>query len=137
MNYIISRSSNNIKYVIYKKNPNNTFSIFKEIEIKGRADVIDKKTLITEKGAITNISDKDLELLKSNISFKRHLEKGFIAIVSNEKDAKKIKDNGELEKSNSAQLTKEDINNDGDVEVDDNDNLEDFVESVSKKKRKK
>ena len=42
----------------------------KEIIIKGAANVINPKTLFTPDGAVTEVSDADLELLKKGIQFK-------------------------------------------------------------------
>lgn len=81
MPYIVSSLSADNRYAFYEKTSGNVLRVKKEILIKGGANVTDKKTLLTPHGAVTEVSEQDLELLKTNIGFKNHLEKGFLKIV--------------------------------------------------------
>lgn len=114
MAYILSSLSSDTKYCFWEKQGENIVAVQKEILIKGGANVADKKTLITPNGASTEVSDKDLELLKTNPSFKRHLEKGFIKIVETDNKYKAQEEAEKLDqKDASAQKTPEDYQKKG------------------------
>ena len=81
MPYIVSSLSSDNRYAFYEKTSGNVLRVKKEILIKGGANVTDKKTLLTPKGAVTEVSAEELELLKTNIGFKNHLEKGCVTFV--------------------------------------------------------
>ena len=114
MSYVVSRLVNSNIYAIYKKLPSGVNAIVKSIKINGKADVINKKTLITEKGAITCVSEEDLELLLNNPVFLKQKANGVVDVVKSENDAKKVIKDETLLKDFSAPLTAEDM---GDVKV--------------------
>lgn len=98
-NYIHSTASQDMNYPIYAGGTDRPQKV-KEIIIKGRANVVDPRTLITPTGAVTEISDADLELLKKSSAFQRHVARGFMRVMNeselNTKDMQK--------RDNSAQL---------------------------------
>lgn len=106
MNYITSKLATSVDYTFYTKNENGINIITDTITVKGGADVINKRSLETPQGIITELDDKQLEKLKSHPVFKTHLENGYIAILSTEKEAKKVET--ELKEDASKQLTPND-----------------------------
>lgn len=80
---------------LHDKAPNR---IARSVVIKGGANVSDKKFRITSPGVMTKVTDEELELLKNNVVFKRHVERGFLIIEN-----KKV----EVEKA-SSKMTKKD-----------------------------
>lgn len=72
----------------------------KEVLVNGGANVADK-FLITPKGAVTIVTDAELEVLESNPSFQRHKERGFITV---QKGASK----GDVEKAVSDMVGRDD-----------------------------
>ena len=98
-NYVHSTASADMTYPIYAGGTGTPRKI-KEIVIKGRANVVNPATLITPLGAVTEVSDADLELLKKSTAFQRHVQRGFMRVMTdselNTKDMAK--------RDNSAQL---------------------------------
>lgn len=107
--YITSRLSSGVDYAFYGKTPGGINKVEKTISIKGGSDVVDKKTLLTPQGVVTELSKDDLDLLKTHPVFKMHLENGYITINENEKAA--IKAGEKLEVDKSSQITDEDYEN--------------------------
>ncbi|MGN0016193.1 MAG: hypothetical protein ACI37O_02505 [Candidatus Avelusimicrobium sp.] len=114
MPYIISSLTADHRYAFYEKTSGNVLRVKKEILIKGGANVANKKTLLTPSGAVTEVSERDLELLKTNISFKNHLERGFLKIMetSNKYKAEETAEKMDA-KDKSAQRTPEDYEKEG------------------------
>lgn len=79
------------------------------ILIKGGANVINKKTMETPKGMITEITEEELEFLKTQYLFNFKLEKGSYEIVSNEGKAKEKIKKSTRKKDKGAQLTAQDF----------------------------
>ena len=82
-NYIHSTTSQPMEYPIYAGGTNTPTKI-KDIRINGCANVVNPATLVTPTGAVTEVSDEDLELLKKNPSFQRHVSKGFMRVMTDE-----------------------------------------------------
>lgn len=110
MPYILSKLSNSQIYTKWAQGQNGINHIAAKVEIKGGADVINKKTLETPNGVVTEVTDNDLDILKQNPDFIRHVEGGYISIIDNkiteDKAAEKAKD---MPKDNSAQKTPKDF----------------------------
>lgn len=104
--YIISRLAAGVDYAFYEKTPNGTNKVVKTISINGGSDVIDKKTLITPLGVVTEINKAELDELMQHPVFKTHLENGYISINENEKNIEKNAE--KLEKDKSSQIVEED-----------------------------
>lgn len=115
MAYIVSKASQDIEYCDWVKGRNGLFTKKLSVIIKGGANVMNKKTMETPNGVVTEVTAEQLKFLEGNSAFKRHMERGFMAICKTENDAKKKADkadkdeNGDKKKDGSAQLTKEDF----------------------------
>ena len=81
-NYVHSTASQNMVYPIYSEGQQNQAQVLKKITIRGKANVADSATLMTPTGAVTEVSDEDLALLKKSPAFLRHVEKGFMKVIS-------------------------------------------------------
>lgn len=104
--FITSRLASGVDYAFYEKGPNGINQVKKIISINGGSDVINKKTLLTPTGVVTELTKADLDELKEHPVFIQHLEEGYITINDNEKAADKAGE--KLEKDKSSQLTPED-----------------------------
>jgi hypothetical protein len=76
------------------------------VTILGGANVINKRG-ITFKGAVTEVTDEEMEWLQNNDAFKQHVASGYITIRRVEINADKAARDME-ERDNSAPLTPED-----------------------------
>jgi rRNA maturation endonuclease Nob1 len=81
------------------------------IVINGGAGVINKKTMETPKGVITEITAEDLKFLKTQTLFNEKVEAGSYEIVETEKKAKESSKRGKKDKG--AQLTAKDFEESG------------------------
>ena len=98
MPYVLSKLANNQIYTKYIKGAGNVNIPTVQIEIKGGADVTNKN-LITPEGVITKITADELELLKSNRDFQRHLEQGVVKYFGTEPKIEKTVQSMEKDKS--------------------------------------
>lgn len=107
MPYVLSKLSNSQVYTQYAKGQTDTNLnvVVAEVKIDGGADVINKQ-LVTPQGVVTKVSDNELEILKSNKDFQRHLEKGLVKYYNTAPKVEKEAD--KMEKDKSKQLTAED-----------------------------
>lgn len=91
-NYIHSTASQPMTYPIYAGGTDKPVKV-KDILINGRANVRDPHAIMTPTGAVTEVSDADLELLKKNPAFQRHVARGFMRVMNeselNTKDMQK------------------------------------------------
>ena len=111
MSFITSRLATSVNYTFYTKGANNINVVTDTITVKGGADVINKKSLETPQGVVTELTDEQIDKLKSHPVFKQHLKGGYITIVSTEKEAKKVET--ELQEDKSKQLTPKDYTKKG------------------------
>ena len=109
--YIISKMAANVNYAIYTKGARGINEVKQVITIRGGADVIDKKTLVTPEGVLTPVTDDEFAKLQDNLIFLRHLERGVLKVCTNERNAEKS--SVELTKDDSAQLTPKDYKKQG------------------------
>jgi len=109
--YIMSKMTANVNYAVYTKGARGINEVKQIISVRGGADVVDKKTLVTPEGVLTVVSDEDYAKLQDNPIFKRHLERGVLKISTNESNAEKS--SAELTKDKSAQLTPKDYKKQG------------------------
>lgn len=110
MPYILSKLANSQKYTKYVKGANNMNVAVKIITIKGGADITDKN-LITPQGVITQVTADELEILKENKDFLRHLDKGHVKYFATTPNIDKNVD--KMEKDKSAPLTPDDYTKKG------------------------
>jgi len=59
------------------------------VTIKGGAGVM-QKNLQTPHGVVTEVSDSELELLKKNTSFQKHMKNGYLKIEDKMRDMDKV-----------------------------------------------
>ena len=109
MNYVYSTGSADTVFAFYEPNLSGGGSVVRhKILIKGGHGVAGKD-LVTPYGVKTEVSDKELELLKNHVVFKRKVAKGFLTVVTGkaEDPAKVAADM--MDKDKSAPLTPEDF----------------------------
>ena len=106
MAFITSKMAASVTYAFYTRGANKINVVTDEITINGGADVINKKTLQTPNGVVTELTDDQLDRLKSHPVFKMHLENGSVAIFENEKKADAAGD--KLVADKSSQITPDD-----------------------------
>lgn len=105
--YIVSYESSSVEFPKWEKTANGV-NAKSAIVIKGGAHVLNKKTMTTPTGVVTEVSKEDLDFLKTQWLFNQKVESGSYEIVDGEKKAKekakvrKTKDKG-------AQLTAKDF----------------------------
>lgn len=109
MPYLTSTKSQNTEFPRYVKSTGGEWIVKGSVVVRGTANVIGNKTLITPRGAITSITDEELDFLKKNASFMRQVNAGFIAIHYD----KKLHTEDLEEKDKSAQYTEKDFRNIG------------------------
>ena len=81
MPYIYSTLSNDQAYTTYKDTGGNKPSgIDQQKVIKGKANVVDAKHLITPRGVANTVTDAELKLLNECPMFKRHKDAGYITV---------------------------------------------------------
>ena len=110
MPYVVSRLANSQVYTQYVKGVNNSNMPVKSVEIKGGADVTNKNLVIPE-GVVTQVSADELEILKANKEFQKHLERGYVKYFNIAPNVEKVSD--KLEKDKSRQLTPDDYTKKG------------------------
>lgn len=106
MTYIVSHESASVEFPKWIRTKTGV-DAKGSVVIKGGAGVIDRKTLITPKGVITEIEEEDLKFLKTQALFNEKVEQGSYEIVENEKKAKESSKKGKKDKG--AQLTAKDF----------------------------
>ena len=111
--FIVSRASQDNEYVVWETTKNGQKAVKKTILIKGGANVLDKHTMTTPNGVVTEISDEDYEILKEHTAFKRHMERGFMEVLKEEKKARASSKTKTNKKDGSAQLTPKDFEDKG------------------------
>ena len=110
MPYILSKLANPQNYTNYAKGVDNVNIPVESVYINGGADVTDKN-LVTPEGVITKVTAEQLEILKSNRDFQRHLEEGHVKYFGTAPNIEKHAD--KMEKDPSRQITKSDYEKKG------------------------
>lgn len=117
--FIVSKASQDIEYIGWTKGKNGLNKKQKSIVIKGGANVLNKKTMETVNGVVTEISADDLKFLETLSTFRRHRERGWLTVCKSRNDADKKAaaqekdEDGNVVKDGSAQLTAEDFEKNG------------------------
>lgn len=106
MAYIYSTLTNDNEYRVYKKGGGDMPVVSARVLIKGGNGVANKN-LITTRGTVTQVTDEELELLKTNKSFVKHMDGGFITIEAKKVKVEKVTKNM-TKKDKSAPITPED-----------------------------
>lgn len=115
MAYVVSKASQDIEYVGWLKGKNGLNKKEKSVIIKGGANVLNKKTMETATGVVTEVSAEDMKFLESTSSFARHCERGWMFVCKTRAEADKKAshaekdEDGKVRKDGSSQLTAEDF----------------------------
>lgn len=109
--YIVSYESSSVEFPKWERTANG-IDAKSAIVIKGGANVINKKTMTTPTGIITEVSKEDLDFLKTQWLFNEKVKAGSYEIVEGEKKAKE-KAKVRKEKDKGAQLTAKDFEDAG------------------------
>ena len=104
--FITSKLAAPVTYAFYEMGANKVNIVVDSITIKGGADVINKRSLETPQGVVTELTDEQIEKLKSHPVFKTHLENGYVSILGSEKEAKQAPK--DLQEDKSSQIQPED-----------------------------
>lgn len=82
------------------------------VTIKGGTGIADKH-FITPMGTVTMVTDEELEVLKANPVFKKHVDNGFVRVTSTNTDPEKVVTKEDMKtRDNSAPLVPEDFSED-------------------------
>ncbi len=104
--YVYSTMSSDNNYAEFSKLPNGLHKKSNEFLVAGKANVVNKKTLVTPIGMMTTFTEAEYNKFKENDMFKRHVKRGFITVSKTRGEADDVaKDMTEKDKS--AQLTAE------------------------------
>lgn len=106
MTYIVSHESASVEFPKWVRTKTGV-DAQGVVVIKGGAGVINKKTMETPKGVITEVSEEDLKFLKTQTLFNEKVANGSLEIVESEKKAKESSKKGKKDKG--AQLTAKDF----------------------------
>ena len=79
--YIYSTLSSDQRYVKWAgKSDGGPYAAENEVLINGQANVVNRRHLLTPKGAVTEVSSEQLAFLKKLGSFNRQVEAGYLKI---------------------------------------------------------
>lgn len=106
MTYIVSHESASVEFPKWIRTKTGV-DAQSSVIINGGAGVINKKTMETPKGVITEVSEEDLKFLKTQVLFNEKVKNGSLEIVESEKKAKESSKKGKKDKG--AQLTAKDF----------------------------
>lgn len=106
MTYIVSHESASVEFPKWIRTKTGV-DAQGSVVINGGAGVINKKTMETPKGVITEVSEEDLKFLKTQVLFNEKVKNGSYEIVESEKKAKESSKKGKKDKG--AQLTAKDF----------------------------
>lgn len=85
--YVYSSLSNDQAYTVYERAANGAALAEHTIHIKGKANVADRHTLVTPRGAVTAVTAEQAAVLGKCDMFKRHVDRGFITVSDRRADA--------------------------------------------------
>lgn len=112
MKMILSTLSAPQDVAITRKTDNGALMIVKTIHINGGANVIDRRTLMTPQGVVTELTDADFELLKGTAFYQRMEKRGHLRPVETKETAEDTEKAGMKKKDASAQKTEDDYEED-------------------------
>lgn len=104
MAYILSTLPAAQNYTKYVKGINNINIPQVEIKVAGGAQITNKN-LVTPQGVETYVTDNELEILKQNPEFQKHLKGGYVKYYNSKPDIEK--EAAKMERDASAPLTPE------------------------------
>lgn len=115
MPYIYSTLSNDNTYCHYEPlpdgqtQPQGIRNIAWSFTVNGKANVMNKRTMVTPLGAVTSISSEDLDVLKRCSGFQRQVKAGFIRFDQKKEDPDKVAKRDMTARDNSSQLVDSDF----------------------------
>ena len=112
MVYIISHEAASVEFPRWVRTASGV-SAPSAVLINGGADVINKTTLETPKGVMTEITDEELEFLEKQWLFQEKVKQGSYEIVKSQKEAEKATKKRGKVKDKGSQLTAEDFKDAG------------------------
>lgn len=91
MPFIVSTLTNSYRYTNWKPQvaPGHPLEVESEVLINGGANLADKRQ-ITPKAVITEVTEDQLDALSKNVTFSKHVEKGFLIILHSKPDAEEV-----------------------------------------------
>ena len=119
MAFVVSKASQDIEYVGWLKGKNGLNKKEKSVLVKGGANVLNKKTMETANGIVTEVSAEDLKFLESTSAFQRHCQRGWMFVCKTRAEAEKkasqkeLDEDGDVRKDGGSQLTPEDFEKKG------------------------
>lgn len=92
MAYIYSTLSNDQQFTVWNTDEDGKRLpiIQRQILINGKANIANKKTLITPKGIITKVTEEELGQLQRVSAFCSHVKDGFISIEHDKKEVEEV-----------------------------------------------
>lgn len=110
MPYIYATLSSDQNYSVYEEQKKTAGGVLApraligSVKINGKANIANK-VLVTPRGAVTEVSDEELKLLRQCECFERHEEGGYVSVESRKTDPNKAAKNLTA-KDKSAPITK-------------------------------
>ena len=87
--YIYSTLAADTRYAVYAKTSNDLPVVTRTVLVNGGAGVANKH-FVTPRGAVTEISAEEFELLKGNKVFQKHVDGGYVTFEENKVDVEKV-----------------------------------------------
>ena len=84
MPHITSTLTNPVEYTLYRKTAGGLMVPVEKVLIEGGANVASKH-FVTPEGVVTQVTDKQLELLEANEVFRLHRDGGFLKVHRSDK----------------------------------------------------
>ena len=111
MPYVYSTLSSDQTYCQYPKkaDPKGIPQIIQKVNINGKANVTNKKTFVTPKGVVTEITDEQLKILEGIPAFRDHREAGFIVVDTKKTEPAEVAKKDMSPKDLSSQLVEDDF----------------------------
>lgn len=116
MPHLYSTLTEPVVITFWEKGPEGMPTQTRAIRINGGHGKADRRTLITPIGVHTEVTDEELELLKTNPSFMRQVKAKFIAIREKKADAEAVASDMEAA-DKSAQLSEADFEDEPEEKV--------------------
>lgn len=88
--YIYSTLSNDQAYTVHERSASGAAIATHVVHIKGKANVADRRTLVTPRGAVTVVTAEQAALLGKCDMFKRHVDRGFVTVSTSRGDADSV-----------------------------------------------
>ena len=113
MPYVYSTITADTNYCEYHKSPEGAASarLKRSVTINGGANLapvnrhLSSVVLMTPRGAVTQVTDEELDFLENNEAFKRHRARNFLAVESKAKDINVVVSAGMAPQDESAPIT--------------------------------